>query len=96
MLRQTVTATIGFFCIITGWFFLIPAWHVYATSLLDAAAPLVTVTSYWNSIIQEAYYLNLIVGLSMIGMGVAIDIYILIFAWRRETVQDAMEDGELQ
>jgi hypothetical protein len=91
--RPVITATIGFACIIIGWFVLIPVWHQYATSLLDAAAPLVTIPAYWENITLLAYYLNLLLGISLIGMGCAIDIYILIFAWRREVVQDAIDEG---
>ncbi len=83
---MSVIAATGLISVVTGFYFLIPVWNELANSLLGASAPLITDPTYMANVNLIAFYLNILVGLSFIAMGVAIDIWVLLFAWRRETV----------
>lgn len=92
MIRQMVYAVSGFFCVITGFYFLVPAWNLTANALTRAASTAVTNPTYLNNVNVIASDLNLLVGYSFLGMGIGIWLYLLLFAWRREVVTGIMEE----
>lgn len=93
MLKQLIYAIVGFFCVIIGFYFVVPAWNLTANGLSNAANNgLIPNAGYLNSVNTIGTDLNLLVGYSFLAMGVGIWLYLLLFAWRRQTITDEFID----
>jgi hypothetical protein len=90
MIKIIVIGTLSFFMVITGFYFLIPAWSSASNGIIGIDQTIVTNPTYLANIEQEAIYLNTIVGYSFIAMGIGVWIWMLLASTRRQSVQDAL------
>jgi hypothetical protein len=90
LIREVIIGTSSFFLVVTGFYFLIPAWSLTSNAILGVDSTLVTNPTYLTNIAQEAAYLNTIVGLSFIATGIGIIIWLMVFSWRKTQIQDTL------
>jgi len=94
IIKNIIIGTLSFFLVVTGFYFLIPAWSAASNGIIGVDATIVTNTTYLANFQQEAIYLNSIVGLSFIAMAIGVWIWLLLSGTRRQSVQDALGNYE--
>jgi hypothetical protein len=94
MIKNIIIGTLSFFLVVTGFYFLIPAWSSASNGIIGVDNQIITNPTYLANIQQESIYLNSIVGLSFIAMAIGVWIWMLLSSTRRQSVQDALGNYE--
>jgi ascorbate-specific PTS system EIIC-type component UlaA len=92
MLKNMIFAVVGFALIVVGFYVVVPTWNLTGNAISGAANNVVTNPTLRGDVNFIGYTLTILVGYSFLAMGIGDVVYLLLYAWRRETIAGITED----